>query len=201
MTMGHYPRVMQTLIQAFQKLPGIGEKTAARLVLHLLKMERASALALAEGIVNLRSSVGVCGICFGFAQGEVCELCLDATRDRAVVCVVEEAGDQVAVEKSGFYRGLYHILQGALSPIDGVGPERLRVDELMQRLRSGEIAELIIATNTTVEGEATAHYLSHAVKALGIKVTRIAHGLPMGGDIEYADVATLGKALEGRREI
>ena len=199
--MGHYPRVMQTLIQAFQKLPGIGEKTAARLVLHLLKMERASALALAEGIVNLRSSVGVCGICFGFAQGEVCELCLDATRDRAVVCVVEEAGDQVAVEKSGFYRGLYHILQGALSPIDGVGPERLRVDELMQRLRSGEIAELIIATNTTVEGEATAHYLSHAVKALGIKVTRIAHGLPMGGDIEYADVATLGKALEGRREI
>jgi recombination protein RecR len=192
---------MQDLIHEFQKLPGIGEKTAFRLVLHLLKVDRASALTLAEGIVTLRHSVGLCKICFSLAEGDVCEICLDPTRDKAVVCAVEEAGDQVAVERSGVYRGLYHVLQGALSPIDGMGPECLRVGELMHRLKSDEIRELILATNTTVEGEATAHYLAQAVKPLGIRVTRIAHGLPMGGDVEYADVATLGKALDGRREI
>lgn len=192
---------MQKLIQEFQKLPGIGEKTASRLVLHLLKTDRSSALTLAEGIAKLRHSVGSCKMCFSLAQGEICEICLDQARDRGLLCVVEDAGDQIAIEKCGGYRGLYHVLQGALSPIDGIGPDQLRFAELMMKVTEGGIQEVIVATNTTIEGEATALYVAENLRPMGVKVTRIAHGLPMGGDVEYADVATLGKALEGRREI
>ena len=203
-----YPAPLERLIRELCKLPGVGEKTAARLAFHLLKGNREDALELAESIGKLRQEIGLCPGCFGLSEVNsssgkeaACRVCQDPRREREKICVVEEPADMMAVEMSQEYRGLYHVLQGAISPLDGVGPDALRIKELIRRVEGGQIQEVIVATNPTVEGEATALYISKVIKPLGVKVTRIARGLPMGGDLEYADAVTLGKAIEGRREI
>ncbi|MBM4262740.1 MAG: recombination protein RecR [Deltaproteobacteria bacterium] len=206
--MSSYPGPMARLIQELSKLPGIGEKSAARLAFHMLKGKREDVFALAESIGKLRQEIGLCRQCFGFSEvsasnGEtsLCAICKNFEREQDKICVVEEPADLMAVEKSQEYRGLYHVLHGTISPLDGIGPEALRIGELIERLKDGSVREVIVATNPTVDGEATALYLSKAIKPLGVSVTRIARGLPMGGDLEYTDAVTLGKALEGRREI
>lgn len=206
--MSSYPGPMARLIQELSKLPGIGEKSAARLAFHMLKGKREDVFALAESIGKLRQEIGLCRQCFGFSEvsagnGEtsLCAVCRNFEREQDKICVVEEPADLMAVEKSQEYRGLYHVLHGTISPLDGIGPEALRISELIERLKDGSVREVIVATNPTVDGEATAYYLSKALKPLGVSVTRIARGLPMGGDLEYTDAVTLGKALEGRREI
>jgi len=189
------------LVEELSKLPGIGPKTAQRLAFHLLKVPPEDARSLAEAIVEAREKVTFCSRCFNFAQGEICEFCADARRDPTLVCVVERPQDIVAVERTGEFRGLYHVLGGAISPIDGIGPEELRVRELLERVRKDGVREVIIATNPRVEGEATAMYLANLLKPLGVRATRIASGLPVGGDLEYADEVTLGRALKGRLEL
>jgi recombination protein RecR len=203
-----YPAPLARLIQELSKLPGIGEKTAARLAFHMLKGKKEDVFNLADSIGKLRKEMGLCGSCFGFSEvdplnGEarLCAICQSPKRERDKICVVEEPSDLIAVEKSQGFRGLYHVLHGTISPLDGVGPDALRIKELIERLRSDMVQEVIVATNPTIDGEATALYLSKIIKPLGIAVTRIARGLPMGGDLEYTDAVTLGKALEGRREI
>jgi recombination protein RecR len=203
-----YPAPLARLIQEMSKLPGIGEKSAARLAFHMLKGKKEDVFRLAESIGKLRQEMGLCRRCFGFSEvdpqdenGAVCDICRNAEREEDKICVVEEPADLLAVEKSQEYRGLYHVLHGTISPLDGVGPDALKVRELLERLRSGAVREVIVATNPTMDGEATAFYLSKLIKPLGVSVTRIARGLPMGGDLEYTDAVTLGKALEGRREI
>jgi recombination protein RecR len=206
--MSLYPAPLARLVQELSKLPGIGEKTAARLGFHLLKDERDDVLRLADAIGRLRQEMGLCQQCFGFsevheqnADGSLCDICRSGARERDKICVVEEPADLIAVEKSHEFRGLYHVLHGTISPLDGMGPEALRIKELLERLRDSGVREVIVATNPTMPGEATALYLSKVIKPLGVSVTRIARGLPMGGDLEYTDAVTLGKALEGRREI
>lgn len=206
--MSIYPAPLGRLIRELCKLPGIGEKSAARLAFHMLKGNKEDVLELAESIGKLRVEMGLCPTCFGLSEtdqrssgGAECKICQDLRREREKICVVEEPGDMVAVEKSQEFKGLYHVLHGTISPLDGVGPDSLRIKELVERVESSGIREVIVATNPTVQGEATALYLSKVIKPLGIKVTRIARGLPMGGDIEYTDAVTLGKAIEGRREI
>ena len=206
--MSNYPAPLARLIQELCKLPGIGEKTASRLAFHMLKGEKKDVLALGECIGKLKQQIGLCPICFCLSEvspgtGEVreCQVCRDPRRERDKVCVVEEPADMMAVEKSLEFKGLYHVLHGAISPLDGVGPDSLRIKELIERVQGSGIREVIVATNPTVEGEATALYLSKVLKPLGVKVTRIARGLPMGGDLEYTDAVTLSKAIEGRREI
>jgi recombination protein RecR len=203
-----YPAPLARLIQEMSKLPGIGEKTAARLAFHMLKGEREDMFRLADSIGKLRQQMGLCDRCFGFSEinpqngdGSLCEVCRNPKREEDKICVVEEPSDLIAVEKSQEYRGQYHVLHGTIAPLDGVGPDALRIRELLERLRSGAVREVIVATNPTMDGEATALYLSKVIKPLGVSVTRIARGLPMGGDLEYTDAVTLGKALEGRREI
>jgi recombination protein RecR len=203
-----YPAPLSRLIQEFSKLPGIGEKTAARLAFHLLKGKREDVISLAESIARLRQAIGLCRQCFGFSEldsrsddGTLCTICRNPERAKDTICVVEEPGDLIAVEKSQEFKGLYHVLHGTISPLDGVGPDALRIRELLARIQGGSIREVIVATNPTMDGEATALYLSKVIKPLGIAVTRIARGLPVGGDLEYIDAVTLGKALEGRREI
>lgn len=192
---------VQDLIEALRRLPGIGQKSAQRLAFHLLKAPADEARALAESILAAKERVAICRECFNVAEGERCRYCLDARRDPALVCVVEEPADIVAVERTQEFRGRYHVLGGHISPIDGVGPDDLRIRELLARVERGELKEVIVATNPTVEGEATAIYLANLLKPLGARVTRIASGIPVGGDLEYADEVTLGRALEGRREI
>jgi recombination protein RecR len=199
--MAAIPPPLARLIQELVKLPGIGEKTATRLAFHVLRAEPADVDALAAALAAVRREVRACAICGAITASEPCPICADPQRTAAVVCVVEESADLIAIERSGGFRGRYHVLQGTLSPLDGVGPEQLRIRELLNRLGEGGIQEIIIATNPTTEGEATALYLARLIKPLGVRVTRIAHGLPMGADVEYADMATLGKALEGRREM
>ena len=203
-----YPAPLARLIQEMSKLPGIGEKSAARLAFHLLKGKKEDVFRLADSIGRLRQEMGLCRRCFGFSElnpqdedGAVCDICRNTEREEDKICVVEEPADLLAVEKSQEYRGQYHVLHGTISPLDGVGPDALKVRELLERLRSGSVREVIVATNPTLDGEATAFYLSKIIKPLGVSVTRIARGLPMGGDLEYTDAVTLGKALEGRREI
>jgi recombination protein RecR len=203
-----YPAPLARLIQEMSKLPGIGEKTAARLAFHLLKGKKDDVFRLADSIGKLRQEMGLCDRCFGFSDisaqngdGSLCEVCRNPEREGDKICVVEEPADLIAVEKSQEYRGQYHVLHGTISPLDGVGPDALRIRELLERLRGGAVREVIVATNPTMDGEATALYLSKVIKPLGVSVTRIARGLPMGGDLEYTDAVTLGKALEGRREI
>jgi recombination protein RecR len=203
-----YPAPLARLVQELSKLPGIGEKSAARLAFHMLKSKREDVFSLAESIGRLREEICLCSLCFGFselsaANGEsaVCAVCRNHEREQDKICVVEEPSDLIAVEKSLEYRGLYHVLHGTISPLDGVGPDSLRISELLERLKTGMVQEVIVATNPTMDGEATALYLSQTIKPLGVVVTRIARGLPMGGDLEYTDAVTLGKALEGRREI
>jgi recombination protein RecR len=203
-----YPAPLARLVQELSRLPGIGEKTAARLAFHLLKTNKDDVLRLADSIGKLRQEMGLCRRCFGFSEmtpdngdGTLCGICRSVEREGDKICVVEEPSDLIAVEKSQEYRGLYHVIHGTISPLDGVGPDALRIKELLERLRDGAVKEVIVATNPTMDGEATAFYLSKVIKPLGVAVTRIARGLPMGGDLEYTDALTLGKALEGRREI
>ena len=203
-----YPAPLARLIQELSKLPGIGEKTAARLGFHMLKGKKEDVFSLADSIGKLRKEMGLCRSCFGFSEVEpsngemaLCGICRDPKREIDKICVVEEPADLIAVEKSQEFKGLYHVLHGTISPLDGIGPDALRIKELLERLGKGAVQEVIVATNPTMDGEATAFYLSKVIKPLGIAVTRIARGLPMGGDLEYTDVVTLGKALEGRREI
>ena len=206
--MSLYPAPLARLVQELSKLPGIGEKTAARLAFHMLKGKREDILRLADSIGKLRQEMELCQRCFGFSEvtaqnedGALCEVCRNPERERDKICVVEEPADMIAVEKSQEFRGSYHVLHGTISPLDGVGPDALRIKELLERLRDGAVREVIVATNPTMDGEATALYLSKVIKPMGVSVTRIARGLPMGGDLEYTDAVTLGKALEGRREI
>ena len=199
--MSFYAAPVERLIEQLCRLPGIGPKSASRLAFHLLSVPRSDAVELARAIVELKDKVRFCSICFNISEGEVCSICSDPRRDESLLCVVEEPRDVTAVERTGRFRGRYHVLGGAISPIDGVGPEELRLEELVRRLRTGESSEVIVATNPNAEGEATALYLAQLIRPLGIRVTRIASGLPVGGDLEYADEITLGRAMEGRTEL
>ncbi len=192
---------VQRLIDELSRLPGIGGKSAQRLAFHLLTGEEADARRLSAAIVDMRDQVGECHRCFNVASGELCSICRDTKRDDSLVCVVERPQDIVVVERTQEFRGRYHVLGGALSPINGVGPAQLRFDELKTRVEPEAIKELIIATNPTVEGDATAMYLAREFKPLGLRVTRLASGLPVGGDLDYADELTLGRALLGRSEL
>jgi len=199
--MSFYAAPIARLLEELERLPGIGPKSAQRLAFHILRADEAAAGRLAEAIVEVKRSIHFCTRCFNLAEADLCEVCRDSRRDEHIVCVVEEPRDVVAIERTGEFHGLYHVLQGAISPIDGVGPEQLRVRELIDRIGAGGIEELILATNPNVEGETTALYISRLAKPLGVRVTRIASGLPVGGDLEYADEVTLGRALEARREM
>ena len=196
-----YTPPIARLVEELCKLPGVGQKTAQRLAFHLLRVPAEEAFSLAEAIVDAREKVTFCTRCFNFAQGDLCEYCADTRRDPTLVCVVERPQDIVSVERTGEFRGLYHVLGGAISPIDGIGPDELKVRELLERVRKDGIQEVIVATNPRVEGEATAVYLANILKSLGVRATRIASGLPVGGDLEYADEVTLGRALKGRLEL
>ncbi len=196
-----YAGPVQDLIDELGRLPGIGPKSAQRIAYHLLKVEKGDALRLARAITVVKETVVFCKRCFNVTDVEECEYCTDPRRDPTVLCVVEEPRDIVAVERTREFRGRYHVLNGAISPIDGVGPDQLKVKELLARLDPEGVAEVILCTNPNIEGEATAMYLARLLGPLGLKVTRIASGLPVGGDLEYADELTLGRALEGRREI
>lgn len=195
------PESIARLINELSKLPGIGEKNATRLAFHIFRSSRESAENLSKAITDAKTKVVLCETCFNFATESPCELCRDEERDHSIICVVEDPLDQLAIERSREFRGVYHILHGVISPIEGVGPEDLRIKELIRRLESGRTKEIIIATNPSVEGEATALYLSRLVNPMGIGVSRIAHGIPMGGDIEYIDEITLSKAIRDRRYI
>jgi len=195
------PAALAALIDHLVRLPGVGPKTAQRLAFHVLKAPREDAAALAEALVGLKDRTRLCQRCFNLCEADLCGVCLDARRDGSLLCVVEEINDLMAIERTREFRGRYHVLGGSLSPLDGRGPEQIRVKELQARLESNEVREVILATNPNVEGEATALYLLRVLKPFPVKVTRIARGLPMGGDLEYADEATLASALEGRREI
>lgn len=196
-----YAPPIARLLEELERLPGIGPKSAQRLVYHILRTDSVEAGRLAEAILEVKRSIHFCERCFNFAENDLCDVCSDPQRDVSILCVVEEPRDLVAVERTGEFRGVYHVLQGAISPIDGIGPEQLRIRELLGRLGDESVTEVVIATNPNVEGETTALYLARLVKPLGIRVTRIASGLPVGGDLEYADEVTLGRALEARREM
>jgi recombination protein RecR len=195
----HFSSSLTRLVGELKKLPGIGERTALRLAFHILKSPRMGR-ELAESLLEVNSSVRFCSVCFGITEEDPCCICR-GERDDGVICVVEEPQDLLAIERSGAFRGRYHVLHGALSPLNGVMPSDLRISELLRRLEVSGVREIVLATNFTVEGEATALYLSSLIKPLGIRVTRLAHGMPIGGDLEYVDVATVQRALEGRNEI
>jgi len=190
---------VERLVEEFSKLPGIGRKTAQRMAFYILKLRRDEALKLSQAILDVKDRVKYCSTCFNITEEDPCNICRDTKRDRSIICVVEEPKDVLALEKTNQYRGLYHVLGGVLSPLDGIGQDDLRTRELMTRLKEG-VKEVIIATNPNVEGEATAIYLAKLIKPLGIKVTRIARGIPAGGELEYADATTLANAIEGRVE-
>lgn len=187
--------------EQLRRLPGIGSKTAMRLAYHIIDMSEEDVRRLAQALTNAKEQIHYCRSCFNLTDGDVCEVCADPTRDKFTVCVVEQPQDIAAMERSRGYHGLYHVLHGMLSPLDGIGPDNLRIRELFQRLQKESVSEIIIATNSDVEGEATATYLAQLLKPVGIKISRIAHGLPVGGDLEYADEVTLSRALENRREM
>ena len=193
--------LLARLVKEFSRLPGIGQKTAQRLAFHILKSDREDASRLAEAIEAVKEGLGFCRQCHNIAEGDMCDLCLDPKRNHTQVLVVEEPSTIYAIERTGGYKGLYHVLLGALSPLDGVGPADIRAQDLIVRLKDGEIREVILATNPTIEGEATAIYLTRMMKPTGVQVTRIAYGIPVGMDIEYADEVTLTKSIEGRREV
>jgi recombination protein RecR len=199
--MAYYAASLENLIERLCGLPGIGPKSAQRIALYLLSIPRTDAVELAKAIVDVKDKVRFCSICFNISEGEVCNICSDERRDDSLLCVVEEPRDVIAIERSGSFRGRYHVLGGAISPIDGVGPDELRFTELMGRLRDGGVKEIVVATNPNAEGEATALYLAQLARPLAVRVTRIASGLPVGGDLEYADEITLGRAIEGRTEL
>lgn len=189
------------LVAELSKFPGVGHKTATRFAFFLLRRSLGDAEVLANAILDLKRKVGFCSVCFNMTEQDPCLLCTDPSRDDSLICVVEEIQDLVSIERSRSFRGRYHVLHGALSPLDGVGPEELKIDSLLQRLASGGVNEVLVATNFSVEGEATALYLARRIRPLGIRVTRPAHGIPMGSDLEYVDEATVNRAVEGRRDI
>jgi recombination protein RecR len=199
--MTHYESAVQTLIDELGRLPGVGPKSASRIAYYILKSAPEDANRLARAIEDAKARITWCRRCFNISEGELCAFCRDERRDPAVLCVVEEAPDINAVERTHEFNGRYHVLQGAISPIEGVGPEQLRVKELVRRVGEEGVTEVILATNPNITGEATAMYLAKLLKPLGLRVTRIASGLPVGGDLEYADEVTLGRALEGRRDV
>ncbi len=194
-------KALGRMVDAFMRLPGIGRKSAERLAFAVLGMPKDEAAGIAQAIIDLKNSSRYCSVCNNITEDEICGICRDERRDGTLLCVVEEPSNILVLEKTGTFRGRYHALLGALSPLDGVGPENLRIDGLMERLRAGGVREVILATNPTVKGETTALYLSKLIKPLGISVSRIAYGLPVGGDIEYADEHTVQRALQGRREM
>lgn len=197
----YYPEPISKLIDSFTKLPGIGPKTAVRLAFFVLNMKEEDVLDFAKALVSAKRELTHCQVCGNITDQDPCHICQDQSRDQSIICVVQDPKDVIAMEKMREYNGLYHILNGAISPMDGIGPEDINVPSLLDRLKDEQVLELILATNPNVEGEATAMYISRLVKPSGIKTTRIAHGLPMGGDLEYADEVTLSKAIEGRREL
>ncbi len=199
--MGYLPLPLKQLIENFAALPGIGRKTAQRLAFHVLDMPEEQAKAFAKAIVDAKSSIHNCKICQNFTDKEICDICSSPERDSSVICVVEDPKDVMAFERLQEYRGLYHVLHGLISPLNGIGPESIRIKELLQRLQSGDVREIIMATNPTIEGEATAMYLSKLLKPLGFKVSRLAFGISIGGELEYADNVTLNRALENRTEL
>jgi recombination protein RecR len=198
---GSYTVPVQTLIDQLGRLPGIGPKSAQRIAFHLLKLPADDVKRLATSILDAKERVRFCSVCFNFAEGDLCPICADPRRDASVICVVEESRDIIALERTGEFRGRYHVLLGVMNPIEGIGPEQLKIRELITRLSTEEITEVIVCTNPNTEGEVTASYLSRLLKPFDIKVTRPASGLPVGGDLEYADELTLGRALSGRRTI
>ena len=197
----HYPEPISRLIDSFMKLPGIGPKTAGRLAFHVLTMKEDVVSNFAKALIDAKRNLMYCSTCGHITDIDPCHICADKSRDTSMICVVQDPKDVIAMEKMRDYQGLYHVLHGAISPMDGVGPEDINVASLLTRLHDETVQELILATNPTIEGEATAMYISRLVKPSGIKTTRIAHGLPVGGDLEYADEVTLSKAIEGRREL
>jgi recombination protein RecR len=196
-----YPEPIAKLIDSFSRLPGVGPKTAARLAFYILRMKEEDVMNFAKALVHVKRDLLYCSVCCNITDTDPCRICSDPKRDRSVICIIQEPRDLVALERTKEFHGMYHVLQGAISPMEGIGPDDIRVAELLRRLADDEVQELILATNPNIEGEATAMYLSRLVKPFQIKVTRIAHGLPVGGDLEYADEVTLSKALEGRREL
>lgn len=199
--MEYFAPPLASLIEEFSKLPGIGRKTAQRLAFYVLNMNANEVNELANAIVNAKKNIKYCSICSNLTDTDPCFICSNTNRDHTTICVVEDPRDVIALEKTKEFKGLYHVLHGSISPMEGIGPEDIKIKELLQRIRELDVAEVILATNPTIEGEATAMYISKLLKPLGIKTTRIAHGIPVGGDLEYADEVTLSKALEGRREI
>jgi len=197
----YYPEPISKLIDSFMKLPGIGPKTAARLAFFVLTMKEDDVLSFSKALIDAKRNLSYCSVCGNITDIDPCHICSDKQRDASIICVVQDTKDVIAMEKMRDYNGKYHVLQGAISPMDGVGPEDINVASLLVRLQDEAVQELILATNSTIEGEATAMYISRLVKPSGIRTTRIAHGLPVGGDLEYADEVTLSKAMEGRREL
>jgi len=195
------PEALERLVQELSRLPGVGPKTAQRLAFHVLRVDRQRAAALAQAVLDVKERIGYCSRCYNIAEGELCALCSSGRRDPAVVCVVESPLDLLAIERTSEYHGLYHVLHGVISPIDGIGPDQIHVPQLVERVREEGVTEVIIATNADIEGEATAVYLHRALAQLSVTVTRPAHGLPVGGDLEYADELTLAKAMAGRRSL
>jgi len=196
-----YTQPVQTLIDELGRMPGVGPKSAQRIAFHLLKIPPDDVARLAQAIIDAKARVRFCTRCWNFAEGELCPICLDDRRDSNVLCVVEESRDIISIEKTGEFKGRYHVLLGAMNPLDGVGPEQLKMKELFARIEPEDVQEVILCTNPNTEGEVTAMYIARMMKPFGVKVTRIASGLPVGGDLEYADELTLGRALEGRREL
>jgi recombination protein RecR len=195
------PPSMSRLIEQLTRLPGIGEKTATRMAFHILRADHEYATLLAEAVLSVKNDTKLCSECFALTEVDPCRLCTDGERAGDVVCVVEEPADLLAVERAGSFHGRYHVLHGTLAPLDGIGPDDLKIQPLLVRIQQRDVREVIVATNPTVEGEATAIYLAKLLKPLGVRVTRIAHGIPVGGDLEYTDVMTVGRALDGRREM
>jgi len=196
-----YPRSLARLIEELEKLPGVGPKTAQRLALHLLHAAAQDTQDLADAIRKVKENVHPCPVCFSYTDAELCPLCADPGRDDRILCVVGEARDLMAMERGGGFRGRYHVLGGLISPMDGIGPESLRIEELIERVKEGKVGEVVLATNPTVEGDATAMYIAGLLKEFGVKATRIALGLPVGGDLDYADDVTISRAIEGRTEM
>ena len=199
--MSYYSPSIEKLIESFERLPSIGSKTAARLAFYILNASKEETDEFISAIQNAKQNLKYCSKCFNISDNDPCEICSNPTRDNSIICVVEDVKDVVAMERTHEFRGVYHVLHGSISPMNGVGPDDIKIKELLSRLMEGEVKEIILATNPRVEGEATAMYISKLVKPLGVKVTRIAHGIPVGGDLEYTDEVTLSKALEGRREL
>lgn len=195
------PKPVSRLIDELSKLPGIGEKNATRLAFHILRSKKEYTIRLAQAIVDTKKNVKSCSRCFHISSEDPCDICTEPSRDQDIICIVEEPLDLIAVEKSRVFNGLYHVLNGVIAPLEGIGPEDLTIAPLLERLKNSGVKEIIIATNPSVEGEATSLYIARLVKPLGVKVSRIAHGIPMGGDLEYTDELTIGKALRDRKEI